>query len=258
MDLFLGGYIPGVMMGGALMIISFITAKKHNFPRAKRITLKQLVRCFIDALWALITPIIIVGGIVSGIFTPTEAGAVSCVYAFIVGWFFYKELSHSNIVSVLKDSAQTTGIVLLLVGTASVFSWILTAQRVPQTLALTLTTLSNNKIVILLIVNIITLIVGMFIDSTPSMLMLCPVFFPLMNAIGVDLVHFGVFFEINLCIGLLTPPVGSCMFVGCRIGQVSIIDILKPLYINIAVLLIVLLTIVYIPQLVLFLPSLVK
>jgi len=254
-DMFLGGYIPGIMMGLALMVFAYIEAKRRKYPKKEtRSTAREVLVSTKDAVLALITPIIIIGGIMFGIFSPTEAGAIACFYAWIIGAFVYKELSFKKLIAALKDAAITSTVCLYLICTASIFSWILTAERVPQAVAAAFLAVTKSKYVILLLLNLLLLIVGMFIDATPAIIMLTPVFVPLMQQLGVDLVHFGVFMELNLCIGLLTPPVGSCLFVGCKVGDIPIGSLIRRIVPLIAVLVFVCLLVTYIPWTVTFLP----
>lgn len=258
-DMFLGGYIPGILMGLALMVFAYFSAKKHKYPKKEqRSSGKEILLSTKDALWALITPIIIIGGIMFGVFSPTEAGAIACFYAWIVGAFVYKELTFKKLVFALKDAAITSTVCLYLICTASIFSWILTAEKIPQLVATAFITLTDNKYVILLLINLLLLVVGMFIDATPAIIMLTPVFVPLMQQLGVNLVHFGVFMELNLCIGLLTPPVGSCLFVGCKVGEIEIGRLIRKIIPLILILVAVCLLVTYVPQTVTWLPSLFK
>ena len=255
-DIFMGGYIPGVLMGVGLIIYAVITAKKRNLPRSEKASPKEILHIFINAIWALFTPIIILGGIMTGICTPTEAGAISCVYAVIVGVFVYRELTLEKLKMALRDAAVSSSIVMFLIATASVFSWILTIERIPQLVKTAIMSFTDSKYVVLLLINILLLIVGTFMDCTPALTMLVPVLAPLASADGVDLVHLGVVMTINLCIGLLTPPVGTCLFVGCRIGKISLSELVKEIWPQMVVLIVVLLIVTYVPWLSTFLPSL--
>ena len=255
-DIFMGGYIPGVLMGVGLIVYAVYIAKKRNLPRSVRVSGKERLKILGNAVWALFTPIIIVGGIMSGICTPTEAGAVSCVYAFIIGKFVYRELDLKKLGEVLKDAAVASSIVMFLIATASVFSWILTIERIPQIVKTAFMSFTDSKYVLLLLINIALLIVGTFMDCTPALTMLVPVLAPLAQAYGIDLIHLGVIMTINLCIGLLTPPVGTCLFVGCRIGHLKLTELVKEMWPQMVVLIIVLMIVTYVPCLSTFLPSL--
>lgn len=255
-DIFMGGYIPGVLMGIGLIIYAVYTAKKRNLPRSEKATPKQILKIFINAIWALITPVIIVVGISSGICTPTEAGAISCVYAILVGVVVYHELTWEKLKAALRDAAVSSSVVMFLIATASVFSWILTIEQIPKLVKTTIMGWTDSKYVLLLLINILLLIVGTFMDCTPALTMLVPVLAPLASAYGIDLVHLGVVMTINLCIGLLTPPVGTCLFVGCRIGNLKLTELVKEIWPQMVVLIIVLMIVTYIPWLSTFLPSL--
>lgn len=255
-DIFMGGYIPGVLMGVALIIYAVMTAKKRGMPRSEKATPKQVLKIFANAIWALFTPIIIVGGIMTGICTPTEAGAISCIYAIVIGIFVYRELTLDKLKAALRDAAVNSSVVMFLIATASVFSWILTIERIPQLVKDAIMSFTDSKYVLLLLINILLLIVGTFMDCTPALTMLVPVMAPLATAYGVDLVHLGVIMTINLCIGLLTPPVGTCLFVGCRIGKLSLTELVKEIWPQMVVLIIVLLVVTYVPWLSTFLPNL--
>lgn len=255
-DIFMGGYIPGVLMGIALIIYAVITAKKRNMPRSEKASPMQVLKIFVNAIWALFTPIIIVGGIMTGICTPTEAGAISCVYAVLVGVLVYHELTWEKLKAALKDAAVSSSIVMFLIATASVFSWILTIERIPQLVKDSIMSFTDSKYVVLLLINIVLLIVGTFMDCTPALTMLVPVMAPLASAYGINLIHLGVVMTINLCIGLLTPPVGTCLFVGCRIGKLSLTELVREIWPQMVVLIVVLLVVTYVPWLSTFLPGL--
>lgn len=257
-DIFMGGYIPGVLMGVGLIVYAVYTAKKRNLPRSEKKTPKEVFKIFINAIWALFTPIIIVGGIMTGICTPTEAGAISCVYAIAVGVLVYHELSWEKLKNALRDAAVSSTVVMFLIATASVFSWILTIERIPQMVKDAIMSFTDSPYVLLLLINILLLIVGTFMDCTPALTMLVPVLAPLAKAYGIDLVHLGVLMTINLCIGLLTPPVGTCLFVGCRIGKLSLTELVKEIWPQMVVLIIVLMIVTYVPWLSTFLPSLAR
>lgn len=255
-DIFMGGYIPGILMGVALIVYAVMTAKKRNMPHSEKVPPAEVLKIFVNAIWALFTPIIIVGGIMTGICTPTEAGAISCVYAVLVGIFIYRELTLEKLKAALRDAAVSSSVVMFLIATASVFSWILTVERIPQLVKDAIMSFTDSKYVLLFLINILLLIVGTFMDCTPALTMLVPVLAPLATAYGIDLVHLGVVMTINLCIGLLTPPVGTCLFVGCRIGKLSLTDLVKEIWPQMVVLIIVLLIVTYIPWLSTFLPGL--
>ena len=201
-------------------------------------------------------PIIIIGGILSGIFTATESGAIACAYAIIIGGFVYRELKPSKMFDLFVDCAKSTGQVLIVVSCASLFTWVITVAQVPQTVSALLSSTVSNKFVLLMIINVILLIAGTFIDTTSALVIFTPLFLPLVKAMGIDLIHFGLVMAVNLTIGMCTPPLGVCLFVSGSIAKVSLKDQMRDLLPMLAVLLIVLLVITYIPQTVTFLPNL--
>lgn len=249
-DLFLAGIIPGIIMGIALMIINYYIAKKKGWTGSgERPDFKGVLKAFIDAFFALLSPAIILGGIYSGIFTPTEAAAISCVYTWIIGTFVYKEIHKKELFDCLKDTVVIAGATSFMIGLSSGFGTLLTMEQVPVKVANALLGFSNSKIVILLLINLFLLIVGMFIDNISSCTILAPIFLPVVKALGVNPVHFGIFMTINLAIGFITPPYGANLFIGSAVGRVSMDRIIKYIWPLIGVLVVVLLIVTYIPQL---------
>ena len=256
--LFIGGFIPGIIMGVGLMIYSYFVGKKrHYVGREKKASREEILRTGKDALLALIMPIIIIGGILSGIFTATESGAIACAYAIIIGGLVYKELKLENMFRLFVDCAKSTGQVLVVVACASLFTWVITVAQVPQTVSALLSDSIHSRVILLLVINIILLIAGTFIDTTSALVIFTPLFLPLVQAMGIDLIHFGLVMAVNLTIGMCTPPLGVCLFVACSIAKVSLKEQMKDLLPMLGVLLVVLLIITYIPQTVTFLPNLV-
>jgi len=256
--LFIGGFIPGIIMGVGLMIYSYIIGKKrHYVGRETRATLREILHTGKDAALALIMPIIIIGGILSGIFTATESGAIACAYALILGLFVYRELKLSSLFDLFVDCAKSTGQVLLVVACASLFTWVITVAQVPQLVSAFLSATISNKYMLLLVINIVLLIAGTFIDTTSAIVIFTPLFLPLVQAMNIDLIHFGLVMAVNLTIGMCTPPLGVCLFVSGSIAGVSLKDQMKDLLPQLGVLLIVLLIITYVPQTVTILPELV-
>ena len=255
--LFIGGFIPGIIMGVGLMIYSYIVGKKrHYVGREKKASREEILRTGKDALLALIMPIIIIGGILSGIFTATESGAIACAYAIVIGGLVYRELKLKNMFALLVDCAKSTGQVLVVVACASLFTWVITVAQVPQTVSALLSDSIHSRVLLLLIINIILLIAGTFIDTTSALVICTPLFLPLVQAMGIDLIHFGLVMAVNLTIGMCTPPLGVCLFVSGSIAKVSLKEQMRDLLPMLGVLLIVLLIITYIPQTVTFLPEL--
>ena len=255
--LFLGGVIPGLMMGFGLMIYSyFIGKKRHYLGREKKATAREKLEALKSAIWALITPIIIMGGILSGIFTATESAAIASVYALIVGIFVYHKLTAQKIWDALLESSKTTGIVLLVVGFASLFTWVITMLMIPQQLTTLIQAHIHHKWILLMVINIILLIAGTFIDTTSAITIFAPLFLPMCTAMGIDPIHLGVVIAVNLSIGMCTPPLGVCLFVSSGIAKIPLKAMFKDLWGQLMVLLIVLLLITYIPPTVTWIPNL--
>ena len=253
--LFLAGYIPGILTGLFLMIVASFWAKKKGFKLGKRSSLREMFKTFIDALPSLFMLVVVIGGIVAGIFTATEASAIAVLYSLILG-FIYKEITIPKLPKILLDSSATTAIVMLLIGTSISMSWALSYENIPQDISAGLLNLSDNKIVILLIINLLLLFVGIFMDMTPAVLIFTPIFLPVVTKLGLDPVHFGIIMVLNLCIGLCTPPVGSVLFVGVGIAKTTIEKVVKPLLPLFVAMIIALMLVTYIPALSLWLPSL--
>lgn len=255
--LFIGGFIPGIIMGLGLMIYSYIVGKKrHYVGREKKATAKEIITTGKDAVLALIMPVIIIGGILSGIFTATESGAIACAYALILGAFVYKELKLKNMFGLFVDCAKSTGQVLVVVACASLFTWVITVAQVPQTVSAFLSSAISNKYLLLLVINVVLLIAGTFIDTTSALVIFTPLFLPLVQTMNIDLIHFGLVMAVNLTIGMCTPPLGVCLFVSGSIAKVSLKEQMRDLLPMLGVLLIVLLIIAYIPWTVTLLPDL--
>ncbi len=253
--LFLAGYIPGIMTGLFLMIVAAFWAKKKKYKIGKRSSLKEVTKTFIDAMPSLFMLVVVIGGIVTGIFTATEASAIAVLYSLVLG-FVYKEIDFKNLPQILLDSSATTAIVMLLIGSSMCMSWALSYENIPQDISSGLLSLSDNKIVILLIINLLLLFVGIFMDMTPAVLIFTPIFLPVVTKLGLDPVHFGIIMVLNLCIGLCTPPVGSVLFVGVGVAKTTIEKVFKPLLPLFIAMIVALFLVTYIPQLSLWLPSL--
>lgn len=253
--LFLAGYIPGILTGLFLMIVASIYAKKKKYKLGERSSLKAVVKTFIRAFPSLMLLVVVIGGIVAGIFTATEASAIAVLYTLILG-YYYKEIETKNLPQILLDSCGTTAIVMLLIGASMSMSWVMSYENIPQDLSNLLLGLSDNPIIILLIINVLLLLVGIFMDMTPAVLIFTPIFLPIITKLGMDPVHFGIVMVLNLCIGLCTPPVGSVLFVGVGIANTTIEKVVKPLLPLFIAMIIALMLITYIPQLSLWLPSL--
>ncbi len=254
--LFLGGVIPGILTGIALMIVTYFFARKRNYPKERSYSMKERLSVFLKGIPALLTIVIIIGGITTGVFTPTEAAGISAAYAFLLGVYYYRELKFKDIPKIILEVGLTTGMVAFMVSTASALGWILANQGVPRQLAQFLTAVTTNKILILLMINAVLLFVGTWLDLAPAMIIFAPVLLPVVTAVGVDPVHFGVIMVVNLAIGLFTPPVGVCLFVACGIAKISITDTIKAFVPFFLAMVVVLIVITYIPQTATFLPNL--
>ncbi len=252
--LFLAGYIPGIITGLFLMIVAYIWSKKKKYKVGKKSNLKDVGRTFIDALPSLMLLFIVIGGIVSGVFTATEASAIAVLYTLVLG-FIYKEISWKNLPEILLESSATTAIVMLLIGASMSMSWVMSFENIPQEISTSLLSLSDNPIVILLIINLLLLFVGIFMDMTPAVLIFTPIFLPIVTKLGMDPIQFGIVMVLNLCIGLCTPPVGSVLFVGVGIANTTIEKVVKPLLPLFLAMLLSLILVTYIPQLTLWLPK---
>lgn len=254
--LFIGGVMPGILMGIGLIIYSYFVGKKRNYiGKEKASSLKEILKNGMSASLSLLMPFIIIGGIMSGVFTPTESAAIAVVYSIITGMFIYKELKLKDIWYVMIDSAKATGQVLLVVAFASLFTWVITVNNIPQTVSVFLNNIVSSKFSLLLIINIILLIAGTFIDTTSAVVIFTPLFLPLIKNFGVDLIHFGLIMAVNLTIGMCTPPLGVCLFVSGSIAKISLKEQFKELLPMIVVLVFVLLLITYVPAFSLILPN---
>lgn len=253
--LFLAGYIPGILTGLFLMIVAMIWAKRKGYKVGERSSLKQVFKTFVDAVPSLFLLIVVIGGIVTGIFTATEASAIAVLYTLVLG-FIYKEITLTNLPQILLDSSVTTAIVMLLIGASMSMSWVMSYEKIPQEISNVLLQISDNKVIILLIINLILLFVGIFMDMTPAVLIFTPIFLPVVTKLGMDPIHFGIIMVLNLCIGLTTPPVGSVLFVGVGVAKTTIQKVIKPLIPLFLVMILALFIVTYFPQLSLWLPSL--
>ena len=254
--LFMAGYLPGILTGIALMIVAALFAAKAGYPVGERVPFKEAIRCFFRAVPSLMLLVIVIGGILAGWFTATEASAIAVLYALLLS-FFYKELTWKELPEVLLRSARTTAIVLLLVATCTGLSWIMSYENIPQTVSRLLLAISDNPVVILLLINVILLAVGIFMDMTPAVLIFTPIFLPIATQqLGMDPVHFGIMMVLNLCVGLCTPPVGSVLFIGCSGAGVRIDQVIRPLVPLFVAMVVVLLMVAFLPDLSLLIPRL--
>ncbi len=253
--LFLAGYIPGILTGIFLMILAYFWAKKKKYKLGEKSSLKKVVKTFFAALPSLLLLIIVIGGIVAGVFTATEASAVAVLYTLILG-FVYKEIRTRDLPKILLESSMTTAVVMLLIGASMSMSWVMSYENIPQDITTSLLSISDNKIIILLIINLLLLFVGIFMDMTPAVLIFTPIFLPVVTKLGIDPVHFGIIMVLNLSIGLCTPPVGSVLFVGVGVAKTTIQKVIRPLIPLFLVMIFALLLVTYIPALSMWLPQL--
>jgi tripartite ATP-independent transporter DctM subunit len=257
-DLFLAGAIPGFLLGLCLMFLVLYIARRDNFPKGEVIPPRRALGIAVEAFWGLLTVVIIIGGILSGVFTPTESAAVACIYAFLVTMLIYRDYRWSELPLLVGRVVRTVGIVMIMIGFSVAFGYMMALMQVPLLASQLITSIADNKYTVLLLINIILLVLGTFMDLAPMLLICTPIFLPIVVQFGVDPVHFGIIMILNLGIGLLTPPVGPTLAVGCAIGKVSMEAVARsilPFYIP---MLIVLLLVTYIPALSLWLPSLLR
>jgi len=253
--LFIAGYIPGILIGLMLMIAAFIFAKKHDYRTNYKITFAEGVKKFLDAIPSLLLVVIVIGGIVAGYFTATEGSAIAVLYSLILS-FIYKEIKIKDLPKILLNSASTTAIVMMLIATSMAMSWVMAFENIPQNVASFLISISDNPLVILLIINLILLSVGTFMDMTPAVLIFKPIFLPIAVKLGIDPIQFGIVMVMNLSIGLCTPPVGTVLFVGCSVAKLPITKVIKPLIPMFIAMVIALMLVTYLPEISLFLPRL--
>lgn len=256
-DVFMGGIIPGVLLVALMSIWSVIYGKKH-VPSTHKFSWKEVVRSFKEGIWSLLMPVIILGGIYGGIFTPTEAAAVACFYGLLVGFFIYRELNWKKVYKIMKDSAVSSAMVMFIVAAAGAFGFVMTKANIPTKMSNWIISLSDNKVVLLLLINLLLLFMGTFMETNAAILIVSPIFVPICQAFGIDLVHFGVMMVVNPSMGMVTPPLGVNLFVGARLAEgMTVKDVInRHLFIYLGLALIGLLLITFIPQIVLFLPSL--
>ncbi|MEM9673972.1 MAG: TRAP transporter large permease [Bacteroidota bacterium] len=252
--LFLAGYLPGVLTGLALIGFATAYAYRHNYPTGEPVPLGVGIRKFLAALPSLLLLVIILGGIVAGIFTATEASGVAVIYCLVLA-FIYREIKVSDLPGILIRTTLTTCIVLLMVAASIGLSWVMAYEEIPQNVSAALLTLSDSPILILLIINVILLFVGIFMDMTPAVLIFTPIFLPVVTQqLGIDPVHFGIILIVNLCVGLCTPPVGTVLFIGCSVANIKIQSVVRPLLPFFVAMIAVLLLVTYIPEISLWLP----
>ena len=254
--LFVAGYVPGILMGVGIMIVAGIIAKKRGYPTQPRPTAGEFVRKGLDALLPLGLIVVVMGGIIGGIFTATEASAIAVVYTLLLAFVWYRETSLKQLPSIILESAITTAVVLLMIGCSIAMSRAMAFGNIPNMISDFMLGLSDNPIMILLILNVVLLVVGTFMDMTPALLIFTPILMPVVQQLGMDPVQFGVMMTLNLCVGICTPPVGSALFIGCSVGDTTIPKVIKPLIPFFLTLIAVLMLVTYVPAISLGLPRL--
>ncbi len=256
--LFLAGVLPGLVFGLSLIGLVLWIAHKRNFPKGEAVSMRQAVRIVIEAFWGLVTVFIILGGILSGVFTATESAAVACVYAFLVTMFIYRDYKWRDLPHLLHRTVKTVAMVMMLIGFAAAFGYLMALMQIPAKATQFFLAVTDNKYVLLLLINVLLLLLGTFMDMAPLILICTPILLPVVKAMGVDPIHFGMILLVNLGIGLITPPVGPTLFVGCAIGKVTMEEVSRELWPFYAAMLFALGLVTYVPALSLWLPSLLK
>ena len=255
-SLFMAGFLPGILIGFSLIVVSYLYCKKQGWKGDERkYTAKEKLAAIWDAKWALLNPIIILGGIYAGIFTPTEAAAVAAVYAFICGAFIYREFNIKEMFATIGNACNTTGTTMVIIGCATAFTKILTIEKIPGAITNGIINFTDNKILILLLINVLLLIVGCFMDTTPAMMVLAPILLPIAMQFGVDPIHFGIVMVVNLAIGFITPPLGINLFVASRVGRSDLETVCSGIIKFILVMVVDLLLITFIPAISMTLPN---
>ncbi|MBU3143289.1 TRAP transporter large permease [Clostridium sp. CF012] len=254
--LFMAGYIPGILWGLSCMVVAYFIAKKKGYRSQERVTLKQALKTSVEAIPSLLLILIVIGGIITGVFTATEGSVVAVAYSLILSLFFYKTIKIKDLYVIYKESAEMTGIIVFLIGISSVMAWVMAFTGIPGAISAALLSLSSNKIIILLIINLVLLFVGTFMDITPAILIFTPIFLPICLGFGMSAIQFGIMITFNLCIGTITPPVGNILFVGVKVAKTTIENVmlkLIPYYVGIFI---VLLLTTYVPKVSMWLPTL--
>jgi tripartite ATP-independent transporter DctM subunit len=252
--LFIAGYFPGILTGLLLMVVAATIALIKDYRGGERIGFLEMAKRFADSFLSLLLVVIVIGGIIAGFFTATEAAAIAVLYSFFLSVVVYREVKIKDLPGILRQTIITNAVVMLLIGTSMALSWVLAYENIPQNISAALIALTESKIIILLIINVILLAVGTFMDATPAVLIFTPIFLPVVIKLGVDPLHFGILMILNLCIGICTPPVGAVLFVGCAVADTKITQIIKWLLPFFVAMIVSLMLVTYIPQITLFLP----
>ena len=255
-QLFMGGVVPALLLGLSLIVLVLIISQREKYPKGEVVPLRQALKIAVDAIWGMITIAIILGGILSGLFTPTESGAIACVYAFLVTMFVYRDCKWRDLPQLIARVVRTVGMVMIMIGFSIAFGYMMAILQIPAKATAFFVAISSDKYMFLLWVNILLLVLGTFMDLAPMLLICTPIFLPVIKQFGIDPVHFGIIMILNLGIGLLTPPVGPTMVVGCAIGRVSMEAVSRSILIFYIPMLVVLGLVTYLPELTLWLPRL--
>lgn len=253
--IFMAGYLPGILVGLGLLVVSGIISVTHRYGKGETFPFREGLIRFLRAIPALLLIFIIIGGILLGWFTPTEASAVAVLYSFFLAVVVYREVKIHDLPEILLQCGVTTSVVFLLIGTSMAMSWVLASENVPQNLSASLVSLTNNKVLLLLLINAILLVVGCFMDMTPAVLIFTPIFLPVVQKLGVHPLHFGIIMIMNLCIGLCTPPVGTCLFLGCGIAETTVTKVMRPILPFFIAMIITLLICTFVPEISMWLPE---
>lgn len=252
--LFRNGFGPGFAMGTILIIIALTEARKLGYPKGTKFEIKSVLRTFVHAVWGILMPLIILGGIFSGYFTPSEAADVAVIYAIVIGFFVYRDLKPKDLMNIMMNSAKTSSVIMLIIGFSGPFGWVLANWKIPEAISGTVLSVSDNKFIILFLIGIIILAAGVFMETSSAIILLTPVFLPLVKAMGVDLVHFGIVFVVGLGIGMITPPVAINLFVASGITGLPITRISRAIVPYLLGLILIFFLILYLP---LFIPALI-
>ena len=254
--LFAAGFGPGILVGISLMIVCYFTSKKHGYGVKRKFSFSHVLSTFKSAFWALLMPFIILGGIYGGVFTPTEAAGIAVGYGLIVGLFIYREMKVTDLPRLFMEASKSTAMIMMIIGTSSGFSWLLTAERIPDAIASGILGLTQSKIAVLMLINILLLIVGCLMETQAAIIILTPIFLPIVTSLGVDPVHFGIIMVVNLAIGMSTPPLGVNLFVACGVAKITIEQIMKAIVWLLIANIIALLLVTYIEPVSMFIPNL--
>ena len=253
----MSGYIPGVMWCIACMVVAYIIAKKNKYPTTERLPAKVVFKYFVDAIPSILLIVIIIGGISSGIFTATESAAVAVAYTLFLAMVVYKSIKPSDLPGILRDACETTAVIMFLIAASAVMSFVMSFTGLPDAIGNALLSVSDNKYVILLLINLLLLVAGMFMDITPAVLIFAPIFLPVVTSFGMDPIHFGIMMVMNLGVGNMTPPVGSSLFSGCQVSGFDMDEMVKPLLPFYAAVFVALMLVAYVPWFSMVLPNLV-